>query len=250
MSAERNAEPIPNATTRARSESGRAMSGRIGISLASTVRSVIDVPATHSSGVNLTWPAWTDAISSSVEAKIWPPAARRYASFGCTSMPGASPTTPRQRRRRSADGDQRPATARAYGSARAMPSAALTSASSATTSGEPSAGMSRNGMITLPTMAPTVLTATSDPDSAPAWRASSASSADEAGKLRPRTIGHRQDDEDGRPDQRLQRLQRAPGVERLGLDDDRDEADHDEGRRPGSAQIASRRIGSAIRGRM
>ena len=43
------------------------------MSLASTVSSVIDVPATHSSGVELTWPAWTDAISSSVEAKIVPP---------------------------------------------------------------------------------------------------------------------------------------------------------------------------------
>ena len=65
--------PIPKATTSARVESGRAMSGRIGISLASTVSSVIDVPATHSSGVERIWPAWTDAISSSVEAKSWPP---------------------------------------------------------------------------------------------------------------------------------------------------------------------------------
>ena len=35
------------------------------MSFASTVSSVIDVPATHSSGVNVIWPAWTDAISSS-----------------------------------------------------------------------------------------------------------------------------------------------------------------------------------------
>ena len=69
MSAARNAEPIPKATTSARVDSGRAMSGRIGISLASTVSSVIDVPATHSSGVKLICPAWTEAISSSVEAK-------------------------------------------------------------------------------------------------------------------------------------------------------------------------------------
>ncbi len=76
MSAERNAVPMPNATTSARFESGRAMSGRTGMSLASTVSSVIEVPATHSSGVALTWPAWTDAISSSVEAKSSPPADR------------------------------------------------------------------------------------------------------------------------------------------------------------------------------
>ena len=43
------------------------------MSFASTVSSVIDVPATHSSGVTVTWPAWTEAISSSVEAKIVPP---------------------------------------------------------------------------------------------------------------------------------------------------------------------------------
>ena len=49
------------------------MSGRTGISLASTVSSVIDVPATQSSGVARIWPAWTDAISSSVEAKSRPP---------------------------------------------------------------------------------------------------------------------------------------------------------------------------------
>ena len=65
---------MPNATTSARFESGRAISGRIGISFASTVSSVIDVPATHSSGVNLIWPDWTEAISSSVDAKSRPPA--------------------------------------------------------------------------------------------------------------------------------------------------------------------------------
>ena len=43
------------------------------MSLASTVSSVIDVPATQSSGVALIWPAWTEAISSSVEAKSRPP---------------------------------------------------------------------------------------------------------------------------------------------------------------------------------
>ena len=44
------------------------------MSLASTVSRVIEVPATHSSGVKLIWPAWTDAISSSVDSKSVPPA--------------------------------------------------------------------------------------------------------------------------------------------------------------------------------
>ena len=61
------------------------------MSLASTVSSVIDVPATHSSGVKWIWPAWTDAISSSVDAKSWPPAAAMYASFGWTRTPGRGP---------------------------------------------------------------------------------------------------------------------------------------------------------------
>ena len=73
MSAPRYAEPIPNATTSASRLSGRAMTGRTGMSLASIVSSVIDVPATHSSGVKVIWPAWTDAISSSVDSKRRPP---------------------------------------------------------------------------------------------------------------------------------------------------------------------------------
>ena len=47
--------------TSARVESGRAMSGRTGMSLASIVRRVMEVPATHSSGVAITCPAWTEA---------------------------------------------------------------------------------------------------------------------------------------------------------------------------------------------
>ena len=65
MSALRKAVPIPNATMSARSDSGRAISGRIGISFASTVSSVMEVPPTHSSGVAPSCPAWTEAISSS-----------------------------------------------------------------------------------------------------------------------------------------------------------------------------------------
>ena len=91
-SAERNAEPIPKATTSARVDAGRAMSGRIGISLASTVSSVIDVPATHSSGVNVICPDWTEAISSSVEANKSPPRPWMYASFGWMTTPGTNGT--------------------------------------------------------------------------------------------------------------------------------------------------------------
>ena len=82
MRAERKAVPIPNATTSARSDCGRAMSGRIGMSLASTVSRVIDVPATHSSGVDRIWPAWTAAISSSRDSNSVPPAPAMKASPG------------------------------------------------------------------------------------------------------------------------------------------------------------------------
>jgi hypothetical protein len=49
--------PHPEGPTSARSDSGRAMSGRIGMSFASTVSSVMDVPDTQSSGVDFTCPA-------------------------------------------------------------------------------------------------------------------------------------------------------------------------------------------------
>ncbi len=57
MTPDRNAEPIPKATVRALVESGRSISGRIGMSFASTVSRVIEVPVTHSSGYPLTLPA-------------------------------------------------------------------------------------------------------------------------------------------------------------------------------------------------
>ena len=71
-------------------------------------------------------------------------------------------------------------------------------------------------MITLPAIAPTVLTATSEPDSEPAWRASSRQQRRRGREAQAEHDGHRQDHEDGRPDQRLQGLQRlAPGDEGL-----------------------------------
>ena len=85
--AERRAHPERD-DERAGARPGRAMSGRTGISLASMVSSVIDVPATHSSGVAVIWPAWTDAISSSVDSKSLPPTDSMYATPGWTRTPG------------------------------------------------------------------------------------------------------------------------------------------------------------------
>ncbi len=93
ISAPRNAEPIPNATTSAFRAAGRAISGRTGISLASTVSRVMDVPATQSCGVAPTWPAWTDAISSSRDAKVSPPTDAMNATLGWTSTPGRTALT-------------------------------------------------------------------------------------------------------------------------------------------------------------
>ena len=51
-------------------------------------QTVIDVPATHNSGVDDFWPAWTDAISSSSDAKIRPPSDSMRVTFGCVMAPG------------------------------------------------------------------------------------------------------------------------------------------------------------------
>ncbi len=144
------------------------MSGRIGIILASTVSRVIEVPATHSSGVEWTWPASTVAISSSAVAKIVRPARRSRASFGETRTPGS-----RTRRRsrqptttatavmpaRVAAGPPARASMRASRARSPLRSPTLTSARSAAAWGEPSGGIRRNGTRKLPVMAPTVLTA-------------------------------------------------------------------------------------------
>ena len=62
------------------------------MSLASTVSSVIDVPVTHSCRAPSS-PAWTDAISSSCDAKTVPPCEVIRASLGSTSAPGAAKPT-------------------------------------------------------------------------------------------------------------------------------------------------------------
>ena len=57
---------MPKAIASPRVVFGRSMIGSSGISLVSTVMSVIEVPATHSCGKPSRSPATTDAISSSV----------------------------------------------------------------------------------------------------------------------------------------------------------------------------------------
>ena len=93
------------------------------MSLASTVSSVIDVPATHSSGVERIWPAWTDAISSSVEAKTVPPtcADERLVRLGdgagrSTRRPTTASTT--DARRRAVEASRAPESARPMPSTR------------------------------------------------------------------------------------------------------------------------------------
>ena len=102
MSDGRNAEPMPNAIVSSVFESGRRMSGRIGMSFASTVSRVIDVPVTHSCFDPLIVPAWTDAISSSVAPTIVPPARSIRATLGSMNRrpPTSATTTTRPRRRR------------------------------------------------------------------------------------------------------------------------------------------------------
>ena len=180
---------MPNATTSARSDSGRAMSGRIGMSLASTVSSVIDVPPTQSSGVARSWPAWTEAISSSRESKSVAAALGDARLVRLDDEPGPGCQD---------DDEDRDDDARAAPSAgaarprpegqRRCPRAAFVSASRTTMAGDPIVGISTNGMTRLPMMAPVVFTPSSSPDSDPAVPRSSRSSSEAVGKARPSTI--------------------------------------------------------------
>ena len=167
ISALRKAVPIPKATTSARSDSGRAISGRIGMSFASTVSRVIDVPPTHSSGVMDSWPAWTDAISSSRDSNIVPPRSSMRASLGWATRPGRVPITT------ISNAATAPAAATAMRRGRTQnasptPSAAFISASTTMIAGEPMVGIRTNGMTRLPRIAPVVLTPSRSPDSDPA----------------------------------------------------------------------------------
>ena len=68
MNEARNAEPMPKAMVSSVRAFGRSISGRIGMSLASTVSSVMEVPVTQSCLYPSFSPAWTEAISSSAAA--------------------------------------------------------------------------------------------------------------------------------------------------------------------------------------
>ena len=193
------------------------------MSLASTVSRVIDVPATHSSGVDRIWPAWTAAISSSRDSNRVPPAPAMNASPGWgmpaglsdgrnTATRTATPTATRASRRGEAS------------QARAIPTTALVAASRTTTVGEPMAGMSTNGMSRLPRIAPVVLTARSAPDSLPASERSSRSSADAVGKAMPSTIVTGRTTMIADRARRRQGLQRLARVQRLRDDEDTHQA--------------------------
>ena len=107
------------------------MSGRIGISLASTVSSVIDVPATHSSGRERDLPGLDRRDLVLRRGEHLPPADVMYATLGWTMTPGPDgghDDDDRPRRRRS----RRSSVRRAWvpnANASAAPTAALTSAS-------------------------------------------------------------------------------------------------------------------------
>ena len=69
-----------------------------------------------------------------------------------------------------------------------MPRTTLTSAMTPIASGEPIAGMTKNGTTNVPTIAPRVFAARSRPALVATLPSRPATSADEAGKLRPMTI--------------------------------------------------------------
>ena len=182
------------------------------MSFASIVSSVIDVPATHSWGVLRTCPAWTEAISSSADANSRPFACWIQRSFGCASAPGTSETTTIASTTIAPDRAVTVARGAAI-SASAIPTSALVSASSATTTGEPRSGMRTNGRTRLPTIAPVVFTPSRAPELVPARSAPSGSRADAAGNAIPRTTVTGRTTTITGPDQR------GDGVERPARDE-------------------------------
>ena len=94
MSAARNAVPIPNATTRARLRVGSGDERQDRHELRVDGQQGHRRPGHPELGRRpSTWPAWTEAISSSVEAKIVAAAGAMNASFGWTTTPGRTATT-------------------------------------------------------------------------------------------------------------------------------------------------------------
>ena len=126
--------------------------------------------------------------------------------------PARPPRSPARRSRR----DRAVTVARgAAMSASAIPTSALVSASSATTTGEPRSGMSTNGRTRLPTIAPVVFTPSRAPELVPARSAPSGSRADAAGKAIPRTTVTGRTTSDHRPDQRGDGVERPARDERV-----------------------------------
>ena len=98
MSAPRKADPIPKATTSAvfalRAGDERQDRHELGVDGQQRHRRAGRPTAPAS---KLIWPAWTDAISSSVESKSVPPADAMQASFGWTTDARAERPTRRSR---------------------------------------------------------------------------------------------------------------------------------------------------------
>ncbi len=141
----------------------------------------------------LTGPAWTDAISSSADAKSVPPPSRTRATLGSTTRRArrchrttaeADARRPPQRSRR--DGAL---TSRSRGQEQhAARSTTLIRASIATASGEPTLGMTRNGITNVADdRAERCWRRAAGPRSVATRAGSSPSRADEAGNVRPMT---------------------------------------------------------------
>ena len=182
------------------------------MSFASTVSRVIDVPPTQSSGVALIWPAWTDAISSSVDSKSVPPRAAMQRLVGLGIAPADAAMTPRRRRSRGRPTTVGIATAAAPRARARCPSPTLVSAEHDDDrrradgrhqdERDDQAAEDRAGRVRRQEQ---------PPGRGPARARSSRSSADAVGNAMPEHDRHRQDHEDRRAEQRSERLEGLPG---------------------------------------
>ena len=207
------------------------------MSLASTVSSVIDVPATHNSGVDWTWPAWTAAISSSRDSNSDAASAGDERFTGLRDPAGSTTGRDHGDEHCDADGRRAPCAAGRRSHASTIPTTAFVAASRTMTVGDPTSGMSTNGMTRLPRMEPVVLTASSEPDSRPGLRAIVAEQRSGGRERQPEDDRDRQDDEEGRPREQPQGLERIARVEGLRLRRAPRQAEH---RQPGDDHLADR----------
>ena len=177
------------------------------MSFASIVRSVIDVPATHSWGVLRTCPACTEAISSSADANSRPFICWIQRSFGCARAPGTSETNTIASTTMAPESAVTVARGAAM-RASAIPTAPFVSASSATTTGEPRSGISTNGSTRLPTIAPVVFTPNSAPELVPARSAPSGRRARSSREREAEDHRDREHHDDHRADERCDGVKR------------------------------------------